>query len=242
MIPQIAKRQIGKIAIVDVKGPFTGPWALKGREILDREMAACKASKIIFNMRPTANLDTVGARSLFESVPQGKEVGVLCGKADVMDIINRLDFKKEIYQFHDEKELIDAFGEDLVDEPKAAENAENRISSRLQTALDLDFYYETEGDRFKFKAIITNLSESGLFAEYIDLENAEESLVRLNPYDFNTLHLSFFLSNRKKIEVKGNVVHRRMDGEQVGIGIRFIELDPKDQTQIKRFLKFNPSF
>ncbi len=232
MVPQISKRQIGTVAILDVKGALTGPWALRSREFLGRELALCDAKKIVLNMRPTVDLDTLGARTLFECIPQGKEIGVLRGKSGVMELIDRLDRKKDFRQFQDEKELATLFGEDFLQEPQK----NDRRAPRLRTAFPLEFFYERESDRFKFKAVVTNLSESGLFAEYIDLETAEESLIRLNPYDFNVLHLTLFLPKRKTIHTQGKVAHRRMDGDQVGIGIQFLDVDSKDQQEIKRFL------
>jgi hypothetical protein len=236
MIPQIVKREIGTVAILDIKGAFTGPWAVKGEELLNRELAACQAKRIVFNMRPTIDLDTLGARSLLNSVPKDKEIGILCGKAGVMDILDRLDLKKSLRHFYDEKELVSSFGESLVE---TQPEKENRVSPRLQTALAFEFSFEKEGDRFKFRAIVTNLSETGLFAEYIDLETAEESLVRLSPYDWKILQLNLFLPKRKIIHTQAKVVHCRMDGDQVGIGLQFINLATKDQMEIRRFLNIN---
>ena len=233
MIPQIAKRQIGTVTILDIKGQFTGQWALKTKKLLDQEIAFSSGKQIVFNMAPTSNLDTLGARFLFESVPQNKEMGILSGKSSVMQIINRLDINREFYRFKDEHELVSHFGNGLVSDLK---EKNNRKAIRIQTALPLEFYYLFEGDRFKFKAIVTNLSETGLFAEYIDLETAEESLIRLNPYNFKILHLTLTLPKRKSVRAEGKVVHTRMDGEQVGIGIHFERIDEKDRIEIKRFL------
>ena len=84
--------------------------------------------------------------------------------------------------------------------------------------------------------MVVNLSETGLFAEYIDLEGARESQAIVNPYDLTMLNLEIKLPNRTIVAVQGKVVRRKLDGEQVGIGIEFYEVDEANASRLKMFL------
>ena len=236
MIPQITQRKIGNVRIVDVKGTFSGPWAIRGKERLSQAMGHAKDEKVILNLREVNGLDTLGAKCLLEQVAGKKEVGVFCGSTSVMELINHFLESKQLRIFQSEAEIISAFGHDLI---SGSEPKEQREHSRMETALPLEFYYEDEGEKVQFRAIVTNVSEGGLFAEYIDLKVAEESLSRLDPYDLKVLQLKLSLPNKKTIQAEGKVAYRKLDGEQVGIGIQFSRIGEREQAEICHFLKLH---
>ena len=234
MVPQISERRIGNVMIVDIKGNLSGAWALRGRERIAQAVAKNSSCKLIFNLRETTGLDTLGAKSILENIPEGSELAVIPGNSGVLDLVKRCLKSRRFYLYRDEKEIASALGPDFV----AAETLiEQRESARLETAFPLEFYFRDEEEQIEFRAIVTNLSESGLFAEYIDLNKAAESLKRLDPYDLKLLNLKLLLPMRKPIETEGNVVRRRLDGEQVGIGIKFASIGEKEVAEIRSFLK-----
>jgi len=238
MIPQITQRKIGNVMIIDINGTLSGSWALRGKEKLSQMLEAMRGQKVIFNLRGVTGMDTLGVKSLFESVSRQKEAGVLYGNAGVRDLMSHFPESKRFRMFRDEGEVVSVFGEDLV---SAVNSKEQRTTVRMETAVPLEFDYEEGGEKIQFRAIVTNLSEGGLFAQYIDLKIAEESLKRLNPYDLKVLHLKLLLPNKKPIHTEGKVVYRKLDGEQVGIGLQFTRIGSKEREEIRRFLKLHGS-
>ena len=236
MIPQIGKRKIGNITILDIKGSLTGVWALRRKQDLAHQLANEDIQNTILNLRTITDLDTVGAKAILESVPQDKDVALLAGNQGVMDLMSRFSTQKRLRFLWNEKEIVSTFGKDLVSLPTGDE--EKRQHTRLPTALPIEFYYCAEDEEpVRFRAVITNLSEGGLFAEYIDLKVAEQSLERLNPYDLNLLHLVISLPKGKLVEAEGKVVHRKLDGEQLGVGVEFFKIGLQEQKEISNFLK-----
>ncbi|MBI3999712.1 MAG: PilZ domain-containing protein [Candidatus Omnitrophica bacterium] len=234
MIPQITKRQIGDVTIVDIKGAFSGPWALRGKDLLSETFGSNGGGTMVLNLREMTSLDTLGARSIFEAISEKENIGILYGSEWVMDLMSRFLEGKRFRMFRDEQEILSAFGPHFVG--TSSSRAEERTSVRLQTALPLKFYYEEAGEKVEFQAIVTNLNEKGLFAEYIDLKSAEKSLEHLSPYDLKLLHLILLLPRGNAVHAEGNVVHRKLDGEQVGIGIQFSKIGLKEQEAIRNFL------
>lgn len=234
MIPQIAKRRIGNVMIIDINGTLSGSWALRGKEKFSQMLASGSDQKVIFNLRGVTSMDTLGAKSLFESVSHDTRGGILCGNAGVRDLMDQFPESKRFRVFRNEEEIVSVFGRDLV---PVVNSREQRISSRTETAFPIEFGYEEEGEKIQFRAIVTNLSEGGLFAEYIDLKIAEDSLNRLDPYDLKDLHLKLLLPNRKPIYAEGKVAYRKLDGEQVGIGLEFTKIGSKEREEVRRFLK-----
>ena len=236
MRPQIAKRTIGKVTILDIRGSFTRPLALRSKQELPRQFQSQEVVKIL-NLRPITNLDTLGARVILESVPNAQDISMLAGNPHVMDLMNRFSEGKQFRLFWNEREIASSFGKDLVSAP--IQIKERRAHPRLSMALPLEFYDIEEKEPIRFRAIITNLSSGGLFAEYIDLKHAEESLEHVDPYDLHPLHLAISFPRGKVVEGEGKVVHRRLDGDQLGVGIEFYRLDQKEQQAIVNFLANN---
>lgn len=234
MVLQIGERKIGNVVIVDIKGNLSGTWALKGKERIVQTLARNNSCKFIFNLRETVSLDTLGTKSILDSLPEGGDLSMIPGNLGVMDLVKRYLKNRRLNLYRNELEIASAFGRDFVNTEALDEQ---RGSMRLETAFPLEFYFEDRGECLEFRAIVTNLSESGLFAEYIDLSTAEETLKRLDPYDLKLLHLKLLLPMRKPVEVEGNVVHRRLDGDQLGIGVKFTNLGEKETREVQNVLK-----
>jgi anti-anti-sigma regulatory factor len=237
MIPQISKRKIGNVTVIDIKGEFTGHWALREEQGLKAEISSRHGSNTIINLKEMTSLDTVGARVIFESLASERDVGMLLGNENVMDVLNRFSELKRFRVYQNESDVVEAFGPELV---ACEQAAERRKYPRLFVALPIEFYRIDEEDPAVFKAIVTNFSLGGCFAEYIDLKIAERSLERLNPYDIKLLHFTIALSRAMAVQGEGRVAHYRINGAQLGIGIEICKMDLKDQEEVKEFLnQFN---
>lgn len=236
MIPQISKREIGKVVIVDIKGELSGPWALRGREAFKQMIDGEEDQKLVFNLQELTGLDSLGFKSLLETKPSDKEIGILFPSPMVMDMVNHFSGAERVRTFLNEEELISEYGVHLVLN-EDSNGAELRKIGRLQTALPVEFSYEEDGRKVEFRAIATNLSVGGLFAEYIDLKTVDQTLERINPYDLRDLDLKLMLSKKTGLNLKGTVVHRRLHGEQVGVGIRFADIDLEKRKAIASFLE-----
>ncbi|MBI4387951.1 MAG: PilZ domain-containing protein [Candidatus Omnitrophica bacterium] len=237
LAPQIQKRHIGRIRIIDVKGNLIGPWAMRVRSEIQSLVVnnTAAARVIVFNLALLQDIDSLGVKALFDDLPADSEAGLLNGRLSVMDMIQSVSVSAKVHLFKDEEELVEYFGKYLVSDDAVTD--EHRRFSRINTALPLKFKcLEMQGKMAEFSAVITNLSEKGLFAEYIDLEDARESQSIVNPYDLKMLDLEIKLPNRHVVSAKGKVVRRKLDGEQVGIGIEFYELDEINRERLKTFL------
>lgn len=233
--PQLQKRSIGKIKIIDVKGDLVGPWALRMKEEIHSMVKEESENTVVINLRPIQNIDSLGAKAILESMPKDKPAGFLNGKISVMEMIDATATPREVLVFKNEEELIERFGKDLVAHEEDQNN--KRKYSRIPTALPLKFRCKNSQDEvFEFKAVITNLSEGGLFAEYINLDDALKSQSIVNPYELNMLDLEIKLPSKNMVKAKGKVVRRKLDGEQVGIGIEFYEINEEERGKIKTFL------
>ncbi len=235
-LPQIGRRRIGNVEIIDVRGAFVGPWALRGKEELKSILQDATIQCVIVNLKGLSSLDSLGAKAILENLPDQSKAGIIAGNLSVMEMIEKLRSLDTYTIFRNEEDVVAHFGPQLVEERDALQ-VERRRHQRLRAALPLEFTYTTaNGEKLQFRAIITDLSEGGMLAEYLDLDYATRKAFLIDPYDFKLLDLRIKLPGEEPLLAKGKVARTVLTGEQVGLGIEFYDLAQVDREKIRTFL------
>ena len=236
-LPQISRRRIGSVVILDIKGELVGPWALKAKDNI-AQLLSHNIRNLIINLKELSTVDSLGVKAISENLHPDMRNALISGKVSVMEMFSRLNALNNIRVFEDENSVIDYFGKEFV-ESETPPFIEKRMHKRLKTAIPLEFYYEDKsGQKIVFKAIITDLSEGGLFAEYLDLETVDNVNKKIDPYDLKMLDLKIKLPECDYINVAGKVLRTVITGEQLGLGIEFYKINEDDKEKINKFLEF----
>lgn len=234
-VPQVIRRRIGDVCILDFKGELTGEWAAKEMAEIAAIMKSNPTEKLLINLRELDDIDSRGVDAIIENMPRRFRGGFMQGSHSIMQIFDRIAKFEDMKLFRNDDEVIGYFGKDLV-EPR--DKAERRRFARLKTALPVEFYYENQfGAKVYFRAIVTDLSEGGLFIEYLDLEEASAGAHDLNPYDFRLLRLKVRIPEGPPIEAWGKVIRVVNDKDQLGMGIEFYEIEGNERKRIAEFLE-----
>lgn len=235
MLPQIRQRKIGKIRIIDIEGDLVGPWAVKAKNELRLIIRGGTENVFVVNLKQLHDIDSLGVKAITESLPSNRKTALFNGNLSVMDMLHASSLPQELQLLRNEDDLVRYFGEELVasDETDDERRKHGRMSTALPVALTC---MDSDGRDMKFQAIATSLSEGGIFVEYINLDDAVKSQEFVNPYELKMLSLKIKFPNQDNVLVKGKVVRRKLDGEQVGIGIEFYQIEEADRSKVKDFL------
>jgi len=239
-VPQMTKRKIGEVEIIDLKGDFVGPWAIRGKEEIQQFVEREKPKNLLINLKSVDTIDSLGVRAIVDNLSIEFKCGVISGNYSVNEMFTRTETKSGVRFFKDEEEVIQHFAEELVSEKDHRPLIEERRTyTRLKTALPLQFHYiqEDTKENIVFHAIVTNLSEGGLYAEYLDVDDIPENASQLDPYDLKMLDLTIKFPDEEEIDAKGKVLHVNKEAGQLGIGIQFYEITPEAQAKIQHFIK-----
>lgn len=233
MIPQVTRRRIGKVNVIDMKGPITGLWKTRLEGQLERAFYDIDGKPAVLNFRHITDIDSLGLESLLDATLNQKQVRILSGESEIMDFLNRYAESKRFQILHDEQELIQLYGSDLLQE--TVHDDEHRGSVRLQTAISIRFSYDQDSEKKQCVGVISNLSRNGFYIEYIDILSVEQTLSQLNPRDIQELDFIISLSKTKTVSGQGKVLHWQLNHDQFGIGVRVQKFDEEGE---KRFLHF----
>ena len=235
-LPQISRRRIGSVVILDIKGELVGPWALKARDNIAQLMTD-KIQNLIINLKELSTIDSLGVKAIAENLNPAARNALISGRISVTEMFSRLKVLNDLTVFNDEDDVIDFFSKEFVETTQHVHFTERRQHKRLKTAIPLEFWYDNaQGNKIVFKAIITDLSEGGLMAEYLDLETVDTFNQVLDPYDLKMLDLKIKLPDHAHIYASGKVLRTVITGDQLGLGIEFYKISDTDKDKIADFL------
>lgn len=234
MIPQVSKRRIGKVNIIDMNGSMTGLWTARLKRQLERAFHHLNGAPTVLNFRHVTDIDTLGLKSLFQVASNKKQFDVLSGDSEIMAFLSRYPESKQFRILNNEEELVRIYGEELVEETK---DHDKRGSQRLQTVISVRFSYERDSGKKQCVGIISNVSERGFYIEYIDILSAEASLTELDPHNIQTLDFILSLPNGKTVSGRGTVLHWELNHDQFGIGVQIDHFNAQDEKRFSEFLQ-----
>ena len=110
---------------------------------------------------------------------------------------------------------------------------ERRKHERFKTALPLEFVCKTsDGTEQHFWAIATDLSEGGMLAEYWNQSQATQGDLE----QIKEIDLKMRLPNRDHILAKGKITRALIRGQQIHLGVQFIDISDEDRAKVKELL------
>lgn len=235
-VPQMIKRRIGNVDIIDLKGEFVGSWAVKGKEDIAQYLKENKTKNLLINLKGLSTWDSLGVKAVTENLCEGIRTALVMGNVSVMEMLSRVPGGQSLKCFRSEHEVIDFFGQSLVDLRFSVE--EKRKHLRLKTALELEFNLEDPWiAHVHFRAVVTDLSEGGLFAEYLEMGQQSIEKAFMSPQDFGALKMILKFPGGKELSLRGRAVRLILEGAQAGMGVEFLELAPTDRHFILSFLQ-----
>lgn len=218
MATRIINKRVGDVEIFEIFGKFVGDFALQSKKAIEQVVQHNEADALLINTRNVEKIDRFGSESLLTTANFFKKIGLIEGGLSMKELLQS-ENSKHLSVFKDEDSAVQYFARELVKLKSKATGPERRRFPRLNAALPLHFGFQNEeGKKIELFGVVTNLSEGGLYAEFID--SSSEGAIReyLHPFDFRLLHLTLLLSSSDGVRLQGKMIH---DNPAGGIGIEF---------------------
>ena len=220
----ILRRMIGKVNIFDLFGEVDGEWSNSIKEYMESYIKECNFKNVILNIQSVKRVNNKKALEILNILYLPKKAALYFDSQDIKDqFINGHNLKK-ITLCKSVTDILSLFGKELLERDKMINIPERRNSIRLKTALSADIDFIDNNDHvIKTKAIVTNLSENGLFAEYLDMKSS----IEIENLDyFKNLKLRINMQNPSLIKDdrlvrNGHILRIEFSGSQTGIALAF---------------------
>ncbi len=236
---KVNMREIGSVSVFDLVGEATEESLKEVAEKIQRNIRRHRLQRIILNLQLLPNLEPLGLRRLMAACIRPQRSLIFGASPKLTSFLEETYIPKNTRICASEKEVAEDFGPFLLDREKDGNFAtdpsllpqesmgyriERRRSKRMHVALPISLrILIPEGAPLETKGIATNISEGGLFVEYLDLEAARK-VETLEP--FTGLRVAIEISPSanftEEFRLDGKIVRRDMAGKQVGIAVEFV--------------------
>ena len=221
--PRVQRRVIGKVDVFDLFGNLEGELVRGIRNYIESYIKECKSENIVLNIQSVKDIGSEARSSIISILQLPKKVAVYSDSENFLEEFSG-NKNKKIKPCSNQGELLRFLGKEMIERDKLIHFEERRRSVRFRTALDAKINFIDKEDKVvESRAIVTNLGEYGLFAEYFDLKSA----VKLDSLDyFKNIKVKIEMQNDeldkpKVIKKQGSILRMEFSGKQVGVAIGY---------------------
>jgi anti-anti-sigma regulatory factor len=232
-------REIAGVSVFDLKGEPTFESVQDVAWKIQKSIRRHRMQRIILNFQQVGTLDPIGLRRLLTVCIRPKHSVIYGASPEVVHCIEDGYLSSKVEICADEKEVAESFGPFLFDKDSEKKipaksvlhsrdsigvQFEKRRSHRMHVAIPLELKITTpNGEVITSRAIASNISEGGLFAEYLDLEIAHK-INALEPIQDLPVEIHVFPSVNfpEEYQLKGKIRRKEVRKEQLGLGIEFL--------------------
>ena len=232
-------REIGSVRVFDLQGEPNQELLQEIVFKIQRNIRRHRLQRVILNVQKIKSLDELSVRKLVAAFLRPRKSAIY-GTSDLL-----------MHQFEDtylpgnikicptEKEVAEDLGpfllqrdeigrilgeKDHQDEgQKVGKDLERRRSKRMHVAIPLELTFYPDGkESFLTRGISTNISEGGIFVEYLDLD-ALDKIEHMDPIQGTKVDIQILPSNNfpESYQLQGLIRRRDMRRGGLGLAVEF---------------------
>lgn len=172
---EVHKRKIGSVIIFDLYGDLTDGDIDTVKEFIERNIQRGGYRNVILNTQNVLHVDQLALRKILVPLERPHRKAVYCYSPELLDMFLNTYLPENMNICKNETEISNTFGLYLVEKDKFIFKGERRKNQRIEVAVPVTLQAELPpAETLSVKALITNLSEGGFFAECLDLQAAQE--------------------------------------------------------------------
>lgn len=237
---KLSSREIGSVRVFDLEGEANQDELQDVAWKIQKNIRRHRIQRMILNLKKIPHLDSLGVRKLLAACLRPQQSLIYGASKDIKVLFENSYMPRNVRLCDSEIEVAEDLGPFLLEKERSKEfrlqpapdgsdevpqgvQLERRRSKRMHVALPLSLKVQLpEGKWVETRAIATNISEGGLFAEYLDLDAAR----MLEPVeDINGLEAEIMIHSSanfpEEYQLKGKVRRKELRKKQLGVGIEF---------------------
>lgn len=235
----VSMREIGSVRVFDLMGEPTHESLQEAADKIQRNIRRHRLQRVILNLQMLEGLEPLGLRKILAACLRPQKSLLYGVSKDVGEALEATYLPRNVRICPSEKEVAEDFGPFLLDRERKSELAvphdfplvqepigakiEKRRSKRMHVALPIDLkIHLRSGEVLASRAIATNISEGGLFAEYLDLE-AAHLIEKIETFEGLKAEIVIFPSANfpEEYHLEGKMKRREYRKKQMGIAVEF---------------------
>ena len=228
-------RKIGSVQVFDLGGVLTGEEMDPAIHKIDQAIQKKRLRRIILNLQKVESIDEIALRKIVACLIRPQRSLIFAPDVKCRELFENSHLPHSVRLCKNEEEVAEAFGSFLflkdkifevpVDQtlPQKGYGLERRRNKRIRVAIPLHLtFHMKDGKTLPATGIATNVSQGGVFCEFLDLnapdypkmQGLEESQVTIVVPPSETF--------KEELTVPGKIARFELLKNQYGIAIKFI--------------------
>ena len=232
---QLGLRKIGSVHVFDLMGTLVGEDMDPLTQKIDQVIQRKKLRRVILNLQKVQSADAIALRKIVACLLHPQRSLIFAPDGTCRELFQSTHLPQSVKLCKNEEEVAEAFGSFLflknkvfqvpVDETKLEPKdygLDRRRAKRIRVAIPVSLTFQMkDGSALTTKAIATNVSQGGLFAEFLDLDAPEYSKVQGLERSQVAIKVLPSQTFKEEITVPGVVMRFELLKKQYGIAIQF---------------------
>jgi len=236
---KVSTRDIGSVRVFDLLGSPTQEGLQEVAWKIQRNIRRYRIQRIILNLQKVPTLEPLGLRKLIAACIRPQRSLIFGASGEVTHFLKETYLPRNMKICTSEKEIAEDLGPFLMEREKqksvevhkenpdqegAGKELERRRSKRMKVALPIELRIHPNGEEsILTQAIATNISEGGLFAEYLDLESTQR-IDKMDPIKNLLVDIHVFSSANfpEEYRLRGKINRKELRKKQLGVAVEFV--------------------
>lgn len=232
---KVKVKRLGKVKIFEISGNFKDNFALRGDGAIRKVLRMGEVPHLFFNLQHLKAIDETGAEVIVRHSGKADKAAVLVPNEGIRQAIREKDTNSRFVYCRNPYEITEYFAREFAEDSGDLGFHENRQFVRLPTVLPIQMEWHTADGVKELYGVVTNLSEGGMFAEFLQARDEETAWKMVETGDFKQIKLRLSLPQFGIAEAYGRVVHGSL--YVGGVGMEFIELSEVARYKLQRWIE-----
>ena len=233
---QLGLRKIGSVQVFDLMGALVGEELDPVTQKIDQTIQRKKLRRVIVNLQKVISIDEIAMRKIIACLLRPQRSIIFVPDGSCRQLFESTHLPNNIALCKNEEEVADAFGSFLflkdktfevpIDETKPEPKdygLERRRSKRIRVAIPIQLTLRMQdGSNLPVKAIATNVSQGGVFAEFLDLDAPDYSRVQGLEQSEVTITIPPNETFKETLTIPGKICRFELLKKQYGIAVQFL--------------------
>lgn len=232
-------REIGSVKVFDLVGDPSQDTLQEVAWKIQRSIRRHRLQRVILNLQKIKSLDELGIRKLVAAFLRPQRSAIYGATGALMHQFEGTYLPHNVHLCPTEKEVAEDLGPFLFEKDEIGNilgekdhpedgsrtglDLERRRAKRMHVAIPLELTLRPKGhDPIMTRAIATNISQGGIFIEYLDLD-ALEMVEKLDPAEGIPVEIQIHPSGNfpEEYHLEGTVRRKENRKRGFGLGIQF---------------------
>lgn len=220
---EFRKREIGSVVVFDLSGRLEGGKGDELRDTLESEIQKENHINVILNLQGIESSDEITLRKVLVTLERPVRKAIFCDSDEVFKNLRETYLSGDIPITKSEEEIVGLFGAYLLEKEKRVGKRDRRRNPRMKVAIPVDLDFQTSsGGPLNTKAIVTNVSEGGIFAEYLNWKSALEVKKLEGAKNVGVKVIFRHPKTKNTAEINGAIVRVEDTNDQIGLAVQYV--------------------